>query len=119
MNNPNKEYDFSKVGKQMPYTVPEGSFDELEASVWERVKDELPRMETPTACKHHRSLMRVFTAAALSAAAAVAVFFVLDLAPARQTDSLTKVDKAFVQLSATDQDYILQVYQDDLVLQDN
>lgn len=98
----------------MPYTVPEGSFDELEANVWKQVKNDLPIPSV--AIKHHRTRLHIITAALLSAAAAIALLFVLNI---RQSDPLTEVDQAFAQLSTSDQNYLLQVYQDDLVLQNN
>ena len=34
----NKEFDFDKIGKRMPYTTPEGFFNNLEDDIW---KDEI------------------------------------------------------------------------------
>ena len=36
----NKDFDFDKVGKQMPYTTPEGFFDKLEEDIWAEVKND-------------------------------------------------------------------------------
>ena len=40
-----KEFDFDKIGKRMPYQTPEGFFDEMEANIWNEVKDDLLDME--------------------------------------------------------------------------
>ena len=36
-NNMNGNFDFSQVGKRMPYSVPNGFLDEVEADVLKRV----------------------------------------------------------------------------------
>lgn len=33
-----KEFDFDKIGKRMPYQTPDGFFDEMEANIWNEVK---------------------------------------------------------------------------------
>ena len=38
-----KEFDFNRIGKRMPYKTPEGFLDEMEANVWREVQDELPK----------------------------------------------------------------------------
>ena len=35
-----QNYDFSRIGKQMPYTVPDGFFEKLEDSVMEKWKED-------------------------------------------------------------------------------
>ena len=30
-----KGFDFNKIGKRMPYQVPDGFFDQLEENVWQ------------------------------------------------------------------------------------
>ena len=29
-----KEFDFNRIGKRMPYTTPEGFFNKMEADIW-------------------------------------------------------------------------------------
>ena len=36
----NKDFDFDKVGKRMPYTTPDGFFDKLEDDIWKEVKND-------------------------------------------------------------------------------
>ena len=37
----NKDFDFDKVGKRMPYQVPDCFFDQLESNVMQEVKSEV------------------------------------------------------------------------------
>ena len=33
-------FDFNRIGKRMPYTVPEGALDDIEKNVWGAIKEE-------------------------------------------------------------------------------
>lgn len=120
--NKTEKFDFDKVGKRMPYSTPEGFFKEMEANILEAVKDDTPQpLKTE---RKKRPLMRVMWTAVLAVAASVAVLLVLHIdfsAPhpshPSQTDrELQAVDQAFAQLSAADQAYLLDVYQEDVFL---
>ena len=120
--NKTEKFDFDKVGKRMPYSTPEGFFKEMEANILEAVKDDTPQpLKTE---QKKRPLMRVMWTAMLAVAASVAVLLVLHIdfsaphsAQPSQTDrELQAVDQAFAQLSAADQAYLLDVYQEDVFL---
>ena len=120
--NKTEKFDFDKVGKRMPYSTPEGFFKEMEANILEAVKDDTPQpLKTE---QKKRPLMRVMWTAVLAVAASVAVLLVLHIdlsaphsAQPSQTDrELQAVDQAFAQLSAADQAYLLDVYQEDVFL---
>uniref|UniRef100_UPI00402777BF hypothetical protein n=1 Tax=Segatella hominis TaxID=2518605 RepID=UPI00402777BF len=120
--NKTEKFDFDKVGKRMPYSTPEGFFKEMEANILEAVKNDTPKPDKIERKK--RPLMRVMWTAMLAVAASVAVLLVLHIdfsAPhssqLSQTDQeLQAVDQAFAQLSAADQAYLLDVYQEDVFL---
>lgn len=120
--NKTEKFDFDKVGKRMPYSTPEGFFKEMEANILEAVKNDTPKPDKIERKK--RPLMRVMWTAMLAVAASVAVLLVLHIdfsAPhssqLSQTDQeLQAVDQAFAQLSAADQAYFLDVYQEDVFL---
>ena len=120
--NKTEKFHFDKVGKRMPYSTPEGFFKEMEANILEAVKDDTPQpLKTE---QKKRPLMRVMWTAVLAVAASVAVLLVLHIdfsaphsAQPSQTDrELQAVDQAFAQLSAADQAYLLDVYQEDVFL---
>lgn len=120
--NKTENFDFDKVGKRMPYSTPEGFFKEMEANILEAVKNDTPKPDKIERKK--RPLMRVMWTAVLAVAASVAVLLVLHIdfsaphsAQPSQTDrELQAVDQAFAQLSAADQAYLLDVYQEDVFL---
>ena len=116
------KFDFDKVGKRMPYSTPEGFFKEMEANILEQVKDDKPKPVRIEPKK--RPLMKVIWAAAMAVAASVAVLLVLNIdfmaphssLPSQADNEMQAVDQAFAQLSSADQAYLLNVYQEDVFL---
>ena len=110
-----QNYDFSKIGKQMPYTVPDGFFDKLEENVMNEVKAQ-PARKKATA-------LRMAIRAAIAVAACIALFLVVKkVLPQGQdavTDDFENVELAFNNLSTEDQDYLLEVYQEELFLEND
>ena len=114
------KFDFSKVGKRMPYSTPEGFFKEMEANILEQVKNETQPVRIQP---KKRSLRKVIWTAAIAVAASVAVLLVLNIdfsasssQPSQVNNGIQEVDKAFAQLSSADQAYLLSVYQEDVFL---
>ena len=111
-----QNYDFSKIGKQMPYTVPEGFFDKLEENVMNEVKAQPAKTKKAT-------IIRMAIRAAIAVAACIALFFVVKkVLPQGQDaaiDDFENVELAFNNLSTEDQDYLLEVYQEELFLEND
>ena len=120
--NKTEKFDFSKVGKRMPYSTPEGFFKEMEANILEQVKDDKPKPVRIQPKK--RPLMKVIWTAAIAVAASVAVLLILNIdfvaphssLPSQADNEMQAVDQAFAQLSSADQAYLLDVYQEDVFL---
>lgn len=120
--NKTEKFDFGKVGKRMPYSTSEGFFKDMEANILEQVKDDKPKPVRIQPKK--RPLMKVIWAAAMAVAASVAVLLVLNIdfaaphssLPSQADKEMQAVDQAFAQLSSTDQAYLLDVYQEDVFL---
>lgn len=119
--NKTEKFDFSKVGKRMPYSTPEGFFKEMEANILEQVKNDKPAPARIQPKK--RPLIRGIWAAAMAVAASVAVLLVLNIdfsasssQPSQVNNGIQEVDQAFAQLSSADQAYLLSVYQEDVFL---
>ena len=116
------KFDFGKVGKRMPYSTPEGFFKEMEANILEQVKDDKPKPVRKQPKK--RPLLKVIWAAAMAVAASVAVLLILNIdfaaphssLPSQADHEMQAVDQAFAQLSSADQAYLLNVYQEDVFL---
>ena len=107
-----QNYDFSKIGKQMPYTVPDGFFDQLEENVMNEVKAQPARKKA--------TVLRMAIRAVLAVAACIALFLIVrqTLPKGQDTvaDDFDKVELAFNNLDTEDQDYLLEVYQEELFL---
>ena len=120
--NKTEKFDFSKVGKRMPYSTPDDFFKDMEANILEQVKDDKPKPVRIQPKK--RSLRKVIWTAAIAVAASVAVLLVLNIdfaaphssLPSQADNEMQAVDQAFAQLSSADQAYLLSVYQEDVFL---
>lgn len=110
-----QNYDFSKIGKQMPYTVPDGFFDQLEENVMNEVKAQPARKKA--------TVLRMAIRAAIAIAACIALFLVVKKVLPQDnntiTDDFENVELAFNNLSTEDQDYLLEVYQEELFLEND
>ena len=107
-----QNYDFSRIGKQMPYTVPDGFFDKLEENVMNEVKAQ--------PAKKKATVIRMAFRAAIAVAACIALFLVVKkVLPQDQATNIydfENVELAFNNLSTEDQDYLLEVYQEELFM---
>ena len=120
--NKTEKFDFGKVGKRMPYSTPDDFFKEMEANILEQVKDDKPKPVRVQPKK--RPLIRGIWAAAMAVAASVAVLLILNIdfaaphssLPSQADNGIQAVDQAFAQLSSADQAYLLNVYQEDVFL---
>lgn len=122
-------FDFKQIGKRMPYRVPNGFFQEMEHNVLDAVAEKAAERKSAMAeckpamaeCKPVQAKRFVFTRLAKYAAAvaasvvvllAVNVKFFYVAAPAEMQD----VEAAFNQLSLSDQECLVELYQEDVFL---
>lgn len=137
-----KEFDFDKIGKRMPYQTPDDFFDEMEENIWNEVRGDLlgtaesadlqdmtddaglqnlPGKAEQIALKPKRrnSRLRILVGV-LSIAASIALVLILyprhSQTPQQPVDGLAQVEKAFSNLAPEDQAYMLQVYQEDVFI---
>lgn len=105
------DFDFGKIGKRMPYKVPDGFFTEMEKNV---------RKKTQTPAKRRKSVYRRISVAALSAAAAAAaILFLPDTDTVKSPGTgIDDVEQAFGKLSYEDQTRLLDFYQEDIFIND-
>lgn len=118
----NNEFDFNKIGKQMPYTVPDNFFDDLEKNIMKQVEEE----------SKPRAKRRFLWPTVFSAAAAVACLIVLSLkfmpvanvydkdVAQSYSPKTAQVEEAqaFDKLSKADQEYLMEVYNDDVFIEE-
>lgn len=109
----NKDFDFNKVGKRMPYQVPESFFNQLESNVMQEVKSEI------AVAKNSHFRRRFTWGTIIGAAAAVALLVTVNLKSTKVNEySAEAVNQAFNQLQPADQDYLLEVYEEDVFFND-
>lgn len=115
-------FDFKQIGKRMPYRVPNGFFQEMEHNVLDAVAEKATERKPAMAERKPLQAKRfVFTRLAKYAAAvaasvvvllAVNVKFFYVAAPTDMQD----VEAAFDQLSLSDQECLVELYQEDVFL---
>ncbi len=121
----NKEFDFDHIGKRTPYTAPDGFFDQLEDDIWKEVKGDFQKKEDnkivvvsmkPQAGRKSAKL-RLLMRSAIAVAASIALVLVIGMNFSKtNAATINDVDQAFSQLTTDDQAYLLNVYQEDVFL---
>lgn len=105
------KFDFDKIGKRMPYSVPSGTFEEIEHNVTSVLSRRKKR-------KNIVHLLR--WGVSLAVAASIAFLIVVrPTAPAPSSNSddmLTRIDLADANLSEADREYLLEIYNDDIFI---
>ena len=118
--NKTEKFDFGKVGKRMPYSTPDDFFKDMEANILNAVKDDTP--QPVRIAPRKRSLIRAIWVATLAASVAVLLITHIDFTdnpiaqPSSTENGILAVDQAFSQLSPADQVFLLDVYQEDVFL---
>lgn len=106
-----KQFDLGQVGKRMPYSVPDGFFDKLEENVMEEVRGQKKDIRVETG---HKKALVIALRSALAVAAAVTLFFAVEpLLPRHDADDFEATELAFNNLSTDDQEFLIQVYEDE------
>ena len=113
-----KQFNFEQVGKRMPYNVPDGFFDQLEQNVMAEVMADNTVAKKP---KVKARTVKITFRILLAAAAAVAMFFVVtkNLPNNTTEDGFANVELAYNNLSTEDQEYLREVYEEDVFLLNN
>lgn len=121
-----------KLNKRLPYSVPDGFFDVMEANVMAKIKADAEagtsvgddKADTQMLNKRYRKTIkrtRTISLSILAMAASLLLLFTIlskNTKTAQQTNDLESIDKAFSQLSTDDQTFLMEVYDDDMFLDD-
>ena len=114
-----KTFDFEKIGKRMPYSVPNDFFAKLEESVMDEVK--VPKSEA-TALPERNKTVIIAIRSLLAIAATIALFFVVQPTLTKNdtisADDYASVELAFNNLSSDDQDFLVAVYENEVFIND-
>lgn len=104
-----KEFDFEQVGKRMPYSVPDGFFDKMEEKVMAEVAQ--------TNSKKEGARKGMWGGIFLAIAASVVLLLVVKHhnmpAEEAQPYSFDNVELAYNNLSSDDQQFLMEIYEDD------
>lgn len=101
----------------MPYSVPDGFFEQLEKDILNQVQQQ-PVPETVPFGQHRAKLLLWGRGVAAVAAMVALVWIGGAMFDSHQPDPIAEVEQAFASLSVDDQNYMLSVYQDDLFMND-
>lgn len=121
-----------KLNKRLPYSVPDGFFDVMEANVMAKIKADAEagtsvgddKADTQMWDKRYRKTIkrtRTISLSILAMAASLLLLFTIlskNTKTAQQANDLESIDKAFSQLSTDDQTFLMEVYDDDMFLDD-
>lgn len=115
----NKEFDFAQIGKRMPYTTPDEFFDKLEEDIWKEVKNDSQehKVKEKQQMGHKSAKLRLFIRSVIAVAASIALVLVIHMNFTKPNNaSINDVDQAFSQLTTNDQAYLLNIYQEDIFI---
>lgn len=104
-----QKFDFNDIGKRTPYTMPAETFGDIETKV-------LATLNKDRQIKRKRRILRWSSMGGIAAAASVALLLMIKPLSAVQNDLLTQIDLAFGNLSEADQEYLVEIYHEDLFL---
>lgn len=119
-----------KLNKRLPYSVPDGFFDVMEANVMAKIKADAginvggDKADTQMRDKQYRKTTkhtRAISLSILAMAASLLLLFTIfsqSTKTAQQTNGMESIDKAFSQLNTDDQAFLMEIYDDDMFLDD-
>lgn len=119
-----------KLNKRLPYSVPDGFFDVMEANVMAKIKADAginvgdDKADTQMRDKQYRKTTthtRTISLSILAVAASLLLLFTIfsqSTKTAQQTNGMESIDKAFSQLNTDDQAFLMEVYDEDMSLDD-
>ena len=118
-----QDFDFDKVGKRMPYRVPDEFFRNLEKTVLDRVAGEdlgssLTEIYGGAGKPKAARIWRFVS----SAAAAVVVLFALGGFMAQRPsarDYMANIETAYSSLTEDEQEFLASLYEDDIFFNDD
>ena len=119
-----------KLNKRLPYSVPDGFFDVMEDNVMAKIKADAginvggDKADTQMRDKQYRKTTkhtRTISLSILAMAASLLLLFTIfsqSTTTAQQTNGMESIDMAFSQLNADDQAFLMEIYDDDMFLDD-
>lgn len=119
-----------KLNKRLPYSVPDGFFDVMEDNVMAKIKADAginvggDKADTQMRDKQYRKTTthtRTISLSILAMAASLMLLFTIfsqSTKTAQQTNGMESIDMAFSQLNTDDQAFLMEIYDDDMFMDD-
>ena len=119
-----------KLNKRLPYSVPDGFFDVMEDNVMAKIKADAginvggDKADTQMRDKQYRKTTthtRTISLSILAMAASLLLLFTIfsqSTKTVQQTNGMESIDMAFSQLNTDDQAFLMEIYDDDIFLDD-
>lgn len=119
-----------KLNKRLPYSVPDGFFDVMEDNVMAKIKADAginvggDKADTQMRDKQYRKTTkhtRTISLSILAMAASLMLLFTIfsqSTKTVQQTNGMESIDMAFSQLNADDQAFLMEIYDDDMFMDD-
>lgn len=119
-----------KLNKRLPYSVPDGFFDVMEANVMAKIKADAginvggDKADTQMRDKQYRKTTkhtRTISLSILAMAASLLLLFTIfsqSTKTVQQTNGMESIDKAFSQLNTDDQAFLMEINDDDMFMDD-
>lgn len=118
-----KKYNLENIGKRMPYSLPNGFFDRMQANVLAEVEKEEQLKADRKKQRHRARLVRLYlSATAVAASICVVVVMAISFLNHEEKASTTvrvntaQVDKAYDNLSTQEQEDLNATYANDIYL---
>ena len=116
-DNDMQQFQFDKIGKKTPYNVPEGFFRDLESTLIRTIPEKAVETSQEVRTAPSRSLWLWAMKTTLSEAALVAIILsITALLPRVSEPEPLSLEQAFSNLSATDQEYIIDTFRNDMII---
>lgn len=107
-----KDFRLEKIGKRMPYRMPEGFMEEMRTNVLQGIQNG----SVPQRAKS-RFAPGILFRSAVAAAAAVTLFVIsFSTMQPKKDNGYSDVEQAFDNLSYEDQSFMLETYNDDVFM---
>ncbi len=103
-----QSFDFDNIGKRLPYTMPSETFSNVEANVFAVLERDMRTKKT-------RLLIRWCSFIGIAAACAAFILIVKPTASV-QDNKLKQIDIAYANLSESDKDFLIEIYNEDLFM---
>lgn len=119
-----------KLNKRLPYSVPDGFFDVMEDNVMAKIKADAginvggDKADTQMRDKQYRKTTthtRTISLSILAMAASLLLLFTIfsqSTKTVQQTNGMESIDMAFSQLNTDDQAFLMEIYDDDMFMDD-